>query len=68
MSHRYAPPGRNSTGAAPAASSEQPFALPYTMHYIALPVEPGERYQYKVRVGRARTMCFFEATPPPEMH
>ena len=48
VTHRYAPPGRNSTSLSANATE---FALPYMMHYITLPVTPGEQYNYSVRSG-----------------
>ena len=50
VTHRYAPPGRNSTSLSANATE---FALPYMMHYITLPVAPGVRYNYSVRSGAA---------------
>ena len=41
VTHRYAPHGRNGTTAPKEANQN---TLPYMMHYVTLPVEPGHEY------------------------
>ena len=53
VTHRYAPPGRNSTSGYDKAKLN---TLPYMMHYVALTVEPGSKYRYQVRSGGINTI------------
>ena len=54
VTHKYSPPGRNSTN--PSANATE-FALPYMMHYITFPVTPGVQYNYSVKSGAANALC-----------